>query len=671
MAINLPTASVEQKSGQFVILSCRSPIVQGLGGYSHDGIMAERYDIVVIGAGHAGCEAAYAAARMGARTLLLTMNLDHIALMSCNPAMGGLAKGHLVREIDALGGVMGIATDQNGIQFRMLNTSKGPAVRAPRAQCDKRLYSQWMKQFMENVPNLDMLQGTVEKLIYKSNGSRPQITGIEMEYGTRIDCGALIITTGTFLDGLVHVGDKTYSAGRAGERSADELSRSFLDLGLQTGRLKTGTPPRLDRRTIDWTAVEEQPGDNPPQPFSYTTRQIPLQQVPCHITYTNERTHEVIRANLDRSAMYGGHINSVGPRYCPSIEDKCVRFADKDRHQIFLEPEGLTTNEIYVNGVSTSLPEDVQRDFIHTIRGLEQARIVRVGYAIEYTYVPPNQIASTLAVKDVDGLYLAGQINGTTGYEEAGAQGLMAGVNAVLKLRNQEPFSLGKEEAYIGVLLDDLVTKEHREPYRMFTSRAEFRLLLRQDNADLRLTEYARALGLISDECYREFERYQSAINGEIDRLKSTNIKRADVSAELAAKHGLDQLASGIRLGQLLARPEFDYSTIAKLGFGTNWSALLDDQHQIDRAIEQVELAIKYEGYIARQQDQVTRHAKLEHMHLPVDLNYDLVHGLRNEARQKLIAMRPETIGQASRIAGVNPSDISVLLIHMKVRKAA
>lgn len=633
--------------------------------------MAERYDIIVIGAGHAGCEAAYAAARMGARTLLLTMNLDNIALMSCNPAIGGLAKGHLVREIDALGGIMGVATDQNGIQFRMLNMSKGPAVRAPRAQCDKRLYSQWMKQLMENVPNLDMLQGTVERLIFSSNGQKPRVTGVEMDFGTRIDCGALIITTGTFLDGQVHVGDKTYSAGRAGEKSADNLSRSFLDLGLQTGRLKTGTPPRLDKRTIDWSVLEEQPGDDPPQPFSYSTRSIPLRQVPCHITYTNEQTHDVIRNNIGRSAMYGGQISSVGPRYCPSIEDKCVRFADKDRHQLFLEPEGLTTNEIYANGISTSLPEDVQRDFVATMRGLEKARIVRVGYAIEYTYVPPSQITSSLEVKDAEGLYLAGQINGTTGYEEAAAQGLMAAVNAVLKQRDQEPFSLGREEAYIGVLMDDLVTKEHREPYRMFTSRAEYRLLLRQDNADIRLSDYAWKLGLISEERYRAFDEYRSVISGELDRLKATNFKKADINAELAAEYGLDRLESGVKLAQLLARPEIEYKDLRRMGVAADLGVALGEAHEADRAVEQVELAVKYEGYITRQQSQVTRQEKLEHLDLPLDLDYTAMRGLRSEAQQKLAAMRPGTIGQASRIAGVNPSDISVLLINMKVRQAA
>ncbi len=633
--------------------------------------MTEKYEIIVIGAGHAGCEAAFAAARMGAKTLLLTMNLDNIALMSCNPAMGGLAKGHLIREIDALGGVMGIATDQNGIQFRMLNMSKGPAVRAPRAQCDKRRYSQWMKHFIENVPNLEVLQGTVERLIHTTLNGRPRVTGVEMDFGTRIDCDAMIITTGTFLDGLVHVGNKTYSAGRAGEKSADELSKSFLDLGLQTARLKTGTPPRLDKRTINWDILQEQPGDTPPQPFSFSTREIPLPQISCHITFTNEQTHEIIRQNLDRSAMYGGHISSVGPRYCPSIEDKIVRFADKDRHQLFLEPEGLDTNEVYANGISTSLPEDAQRALVATIPGLENARIVRVGYAIEYTCVPPSQINSTLSVKDVDGLYLAGQINGTTGYEEAGAQGLVAAVNAVQELRGKDPFFLGRNEAYIGVLLDDLVTKDHREPYRMFTSRAEYRLLLRQDNADLRLADYAWSLGLITKEQFHQFEQYRGAINGELTRLKNTSLKKADVAPELVTEFGLDRLESGIKLSQLLARPEVTYHDLVRMGVAAEGlSGDLDDFEQ-QRAIEQVELATKYEGYINRQQAQINRDAKLENMRLPQDLDYDAMTGLRSEARQKLATMRPETIGQASRIAGVNPADISVILINIKARQAA
>jgi len=629
------------------------------------------FDIVVVGAGHAGCEAAYAAARMGAHTLLLTMNLDHIALMSCNPAVGGLAKGHLVREIDAMGGVMGLATDQTGIQFRMLNTSKGPAVRAPRAQSDKRLYSQWMKSFLENVPNLELMQGTAERLVYDTRGGKFRIRGVELQNGMKIRCGSVIITTGTFLDGLIHVGDRNYPAGRAGECSSETLSRSFVEFGLETGRLKTGTPPRLDKRTINWDILEPQYGDNPPQPFSYLTRSIPLPQVPCHITFTNEQTHDVIRNNIHRSAMYGGHIQGVGPRYCPSIEDKCVRFAEKDRHQIFLEPEGLSTNEIYVNGVSTSLPEDVQRSFVKTIVGLENARMTRVGYAIEYTFVPPSQVTASMEVKTVDGLFLAGQINGTTGYEEAAAQGLIAGINAVLKLRNQPAFRLRRDEAYIGVLIDDLITKEHREPYRMFTSRAEFRLLLRQDNADMRLAHHAHRLGLIDDQRMRAFEHYQESVNSEISRLKAINIREADLSPESAEKFGLVNMQSAIKASQLLARPDVTYSDLVNLGCGCPLDEEFSEDHERSRAIEQVELGIKYEGYIARQHDQVRRMARLEDMELPSDLNYERVVGLTSEARQKLLSVRPETIGQAGRIAGVNPSDLTVIMIHLKAREAA
>ncbi|MGI8906989.1 MAG: tRNA uridine-5-carboxymethylaminomethyl(34) synthesis enzyme MnmG [Candidatus Sumerlaeaceae bacterium] len=670
--------------------------------------MAEKYDIIVIGAGHAGCEAAYASARMGARTLLLTMNLDHIARMSCNPAVGGLAKGHLVREIDALGGIMARATDETGIQFRMLNMSKGPAVRAPRAQSDKRLYSQWMKQFLENVPNLELMQGEVSRLVYTSDGIRPRICAVELDYGMRVECAAVIITTGTFLDGLIHVGSKSYSGGRAGECSADQLSRSFLDLGLTTGRLKTGTPPRLDKRTINWDILEEQPGDDPPSPFSYMTERIPLRQVPCHITYTNETTHKIITDNLDRSAMYGGRIHSVGPRYCPSIEDKCVRFADKDRHQIFLEPEGLTTSEIYVNGMSTSLPEDVQRAFINSIRGLEQAHITRVGYAIEYTFVPPSQIGASMEVKDVPGLFLAGQINGTTGYEEAAAQGLIAGVNAVLGMRGQETFTLRRDEAYIGVLVDDLVTKEHREPYRMFTSRAEYRLLLRQDNADLRLMDHAKRLGLVDDSRYDRFQRYREGIDREVERLKNTFVRPSELPPDIAEEYGLEDLQKSVRVSQLLSRPEIGYCDLVRLGLagqqdasdgeneydGANAIAELNGSNETyksygtyetynshssptshvttaPRVAEQVELAIKYEGYIARQHEQVARASRLEGTRLPLDLEYTRVRGLRAEATQKLAAARPETLGQASRIAGVNPADISVLMVHLKAREAA
>ena len=646
----------------------------------------ETTDILVIGGGHAGIEAATAAARMGRRAMLLTMNLDHIGLMSCNPAVGGLAKGHLVREIDAMGGVMGLAADATGIQFRMLNTSKGPAVRAPRCQSDKQAYARWMKTHLENYPNLDLRQGTVERLLTAPDagaaggsgiraGAGRRVIGVELQCGALIGARAVVVTTGTFLDGMIHIGDRAFPAGRAGDPSSTGLARSFEELGLSTGRLKTGTPPRLDGRTVDFARTQVQPGDETPAFFSHLSPvgQAPaLRQIPCHITWTNAATHRVIVDNLGRSAMYGGRIESVGPRYCPSIEDKCVRFADKDAHQVFLEPEGLSTHEIYVNGMSTSLPEDVQRAFIRTIPGLENARIVRPGYAIEYTFVPPSQIDATMAVRAAAGLYFAGQINGTTGYEEAAAQGLLAGVNAARALAGEAPWLPTRDECYIGVLADDLVTKDHREPYRMFTSRAEYRLLLRQDNADLRLTETAHALGLIDEARMDRHRRYRDSITAGLATLRSTKIRRAEVDPELVRRHGLDGLDSGLTADRLLARPDVALCDVEAVTgrplFGDDTACDRDD---LARAGEQVELTVKYDGYIERQKRQVRQAAGMEGRTLPAGLDFAAVHGLSAEAVQKLSTHRPGTFGQAGRIAGVNPSDISMILIHLKAREAA
>jgi tRNA uridine 5-carboxymethylaminomethyl modification enzyme len=617
-------------------------------------------DIIVVGAGHAGIEAALAAARMGSRTLMLTLNLDHIGQMSCNPAIGGIGKGHLVKEIDALGGEMGRAIDETGIQFRVLNTKKGPAVRASRAQADKALYRQRMKRVLENCPNLTIRQASVERLLVENSEVRGVETQIgEMFYGRRV-----ILTTGTFLKGLIHVGDKNYSAGRAGDFAAEVLSGSLMEYGFKIGRLKTGTCPRLDARSIDFSGLQAQHGDDPPIPFSFSTDRIVQKQVPCHITYTNPRTHEIIRSSLHRSPMYSGTIKSRGPRYCPSIEDKVVRFADKERHQIFLEPEGLETVEVYPNGISTSLPLDAQLEMVHSIEGLQHAEIMRPGYAIEYDYVEPTQLYPSLETKLIRGLYHAGQINGTTGYEEAAAQGIMAGINAVLSIRGNHPIILSRNEAYIGVLIDDLVTKgTEGEPYRMFTSRAEYRLLLREDNADLRLTELGYKIGLATQESYDRMDEKKKQTSTLLKSLAESFINPTEGANQRLESWNSVPLRSQSSLAQLLRRPEISFAHLTELS-----SDLADVPCPV---ASQAEIEIKYAGYIKRQLEAVSRFKNLETVRLPGDIDYSVVNGLSREAREKLARIRPQSLGQALRIAGMTPSAISLLSINLKKRKPA
>ncbi|MGJ0483048.1 MAG: tRNA uridine-5-carboxymethylaminomethyl(34) synthesis enzyme MnmG [Methylomicrobium sp.] len=617
------------------------------------------FDVIVVGGGHAGTEAALAAARSGVKTLLLTQNIETLGQMSCNPAIGGIGKGHLVKEIDALGGCMARAIDLGGIQFRILNASKGPAVRATRAQADRRLYKQAVRHMLENQPNLALFQQTVADLIVEGD----RVVGVKTEMGLSVMARAVVLTAGTFLAGKIHIGLENYSGGRAGDAASIALAKRLRELPFRVDRLKTGTPPRIDGRTIDFSRLEEQHGDDPVPVFSFLgKREQHPRQIPCFITRTNARTHDIIRSGLDRSPLYSGIIEGIGPRYCPSIEDKIVRFADRDTHQIFVEPEGLDTHEIYPNGISTSLPFDVQYEFVRSMLGFENAEIVRPGYAIEYDFFDPRDLKTSLETKHMNGLFFAGQINGTTGYEEAAAQGLIAGLNAALLVQEKESWCPRRDEAYIGVMIDDLITRGTQEPYRMFTSRAEYRLQLREDNADLRLTPQGRALGLVDDERWQAFEEKQNAIGELQEGLKKEWIRPETEGAAIAETYWGKPIQKEVNLLEMLRRPEVDVARL--LSF---YDKGADVPEQVG---EQVEIQAKYAGYIVRQQSEIERALRYDHLRLPETLDYTGVPGLSNEVSEKLRKQRPETLGQASRIPGITPAAISLLLIYLKKKSA-